>query len=50
MYGYQGLIIAGLGTWLGMHILRFLNRGASLMPYGAITLIWTVVNIFKFVF
>ena len=50
MYGDQGLIIAGLGSFLGMHILRFLNRGGLLMPYGAITLIWTVVNIFKFVF
>ena len=50
MYGYKGLIIAGLGTCLGMHILRFFNRGGGFTFCGAITLIWTVVNIFSFIF
>ena len=60
--GYKGLIIAGLVTlfypYLGMRILMFLNRdvgvrdgsgGGGFTFYGAITLIWTVVNIFRFV-
>ena len=46
MYEYQGLIIAGLGTWLGTPIFRFLGRrGWTTLPV-AITLIWTIVNIF----
>ena len=62
MSGYRGLIIAGLVTffwpYLGMRILMFLNRdvsgrggrgGGGFTFYGAIILIWTVVNIFRFV-
>ena len=62
MSGYRGLIIAGLVTffwpYLGMRILMFLNRDVSVRGgrggggftfYGAIILIWTVVNIFRFV-
>ena len=59
MSGYRGLIIAGLVTlfwpYLGMRILMFLNRdmgvrgGGGFTFYGAITLIWTVVNISGFV-
>ena len=56
MYGYRGLIIAGLLTlflpYLGMRILMFLNRGVrgggGFTFYGTIILIWTVVNIFRF--
>ena len=49
MYEYQGLIIAGVGTYLGTSIFRFLGRRGWSTFSVAITLIWTVINIFRFV-
>ena len=48
MFEFWGLLIAGVGTWIGMPIVNLLlrfNPGNQFMIGGAITLIWTLVNI-----
>ena len=48
MYGFIGLIIAGVGTWIGMPVINLLfrfNPGNQFMICGTVTFIWTVINI-----
>ena len=49
MYSVLGLLVASVGTWLGMLIcnliLRF-NPGYQFMFFGTINVIWTLINIF----
>lgn len=49
MYGFVGLIIAGVGTWIGMPIINLLfrfNHGNQFMICGTVTFVWTFLNIF----
>ena len=50
LYGFIGLLIAGVGTWLVMLIanvtLRF-NPGNQLIFFGTINMIWTLINVFS---
>lgn len=47
MEGFIGLLVAGIGSWLGMLLanltLRF-NPGYQFMVFGAIHTIWTIIN------
>ena len=48
MHGFVGLLIAGVATWICMPIINLLFRfspGNQFMIGGAITLIWTLINI-----
>ena len=46
--GFIGLLVAGVGSWLGMLLanlaLRF-NPGYQFMFFGAIHTIWTIINV-----
>ena len=47
IYEYKGLIIAGVGTFFGTSFFRFWGRRGWSTLTVAITLIWTVVNLFR---
>ena len=47
IYEYKGLIIAGIGTFFGTSFFRFWGRRGWSTLTVAITLIWTVVNLFR---
>ena len=50
LYGGVGLVLCGLGTWLGMLlanlILRF-NPGRQFHWFGSVNIIWTIVNLIR---
>ena len=48
LYGWIGLLISGVGTWLGMLIINLFFRydpGVQFQICGIITIIWTIVNL-----
>ena len=48
LHGFIGLLLSGIGTWIGMLavnlFLRF-NAGNQFMIFGSINIIWTLVNV-----
>ena len=49
MHEFIGLVIAGVGTWIGMPIINLLfrfNPGNQFMICGTVTFVWTLLNIF----
>ncbi len=48
LYGWIGLLIAGITTWIGMPLINLFfryNPGSQFQICGIITLIWTFVNL-----
>lgn len=48
MFGFIGLLVAGVGTWIGMPIINLIlrsNPGNQFMIGGTIIIVWTFVNI-----